>query len=169
MDIQVRPYTAADLPAMTAIWNQVVEDGVAFPQDTPLTLPEAGVFFAGQTATAVAVDENGTVLGLYILHPNNVGRCGHISNASFAVRADLRGQRLGERLVRHALDAACTAGFRLMQFNAVVATNAGALRLYEKLGFRRLGTIPGGFRQKDGAYVDIVLYYIELPRSHDNP
>ena len=160
--MRVRPYTAADLPAMTDIWNRVVEDGAAFPQDTPLTLPEAAAFFADQTATAVAVDERETVLGLYILHPNNVGRCGHISNASFAVRSDLRGRHVGERLVRHALSAAKQAGFRLMQFNAVVATNAGALHLYEKLGFQRLGTIPGGFRLKQGAYADIVLFYIEL-------
>ena len=50
-------------------------------------------------------------------------------------------------------------GFLVLQFNAVVATNAGARHLYEKLGFQQLGTIPGGFRMKDGSYEDICPYY----------
>ena len=53
-------------------------------------------------------------------------------------------------------------GFRVLQFNAVVATNLPARRLYEHIGFTQLGTIPGGFRQKDGSYADICPYYIEL-------
>ena len=53
-------------------------------------------------------------------------------------------------------------GFRVMQFNAVVATNLSARHLYERLGFVQLGTIPGGFRMKDGHYEDICPYYHEL-------
>ncbi len=72
---------------MVKIWNEVVADGVAFPQETELTERSGEEFFAGQTYTAVAVDENTqTVCGLYMLHPNNVGRCGHICNASYAVK-----------------------------------------------------------------------------------
>ena len=40
--------------------------------------------------------------------------------------------------------------------------NTRARRLCEKLGFTRLGTIPGGFRMKDGHYEDICPYYIEV-------
>ena len=160
--VTVRPLRADDLPAAAAIWNQVVEDGVAFPQTEPLTLPEGAAFFAEQTLTAVAVDGDGEVLGMYILHPNNVGRCGHIANASYAVARHARGRGVGEALVRDSLKQAGACGFTVMQFNAVVATNHAALHLYEKVGFTRLGVIPKGFRLPDGTYADIVPQYIEL-------
>ena len=163
MSIVIRAYDRSDVQAAILIWNQVIEDGVAFPQLDLLDESGGHDFFAAQSYTGLAVDEaTGEVLGLYILHPNNVGRCGHISNASFAVRRDARGRRIGEKLVTDCLTKARDLGFRLMQFNAVVAANAPALRLYEKLGFIRLGVIPGGFLMKDGHYEDIVLFYHTL-------
>lgn len=86
MNIEVRAYTDNDIEAMVTIWNQVVEDGVAFPQEECLT-PESGTaFFAEQTYCGVAEDmDTGRIYGMYILYPNNVGRCGHICNASYAV------------------------------------------------------------------------------------
>ena len=163
MSYTVIPVTPATIPAAIAIWNQVVEDGVAFPQTEPLTLAEGTAFFAEQTLTAVAVDEaSGEVLGMYILHPNNIGRCGHLANASYAVARHARGRGVGEALVRDSLRQAKAFGFTVMQFNAVVATNRVALHLYEKVGFTRLGVIPRGFRLPDGTYADIVPHYIEL-------
>ena len=159
--MEVRNYTEADLPAMIRIWNEVVEDGVAFPQEEPLTPETGAAFFAAQTRSAVAA-ENGRVYGLYILHPNNVGRCGHICNASYAVVRDARGKGTGEALVRDCIARAGEYGFRLLQFNAVVESNLYARRLYEKLGFVQLGVIPGGFRMKDGRYENICPYYREV-------
>ena len=162
MSYSVIPVTPETTPAAVAIWNQVVEDGVAFPQTEPLTLEEGISFFAEQTLTTVAVGEEGEVLGMYILNPNNIGHCGHIANASYAVARLARGQGVGEALVRDSLKQAKAFGFTVMQFNAVVATNTRALRLYEKVGFTRLGVIPKGFRLPDGTYADIVPQYIEL-------
>ena len=163
MNIRVRKYTEADLPAMVEIWNQVVEDGIAFPQEELLTEKEGAEFFAAQTCTAVAANEDtGRVLGLYILHPNNVGRCGHICNTSYAVDRGTRGLHIGEKLVSDSLSRGAECGFRILQFNAVVATNTHARHLYERLGFKQLGVIPGGFRMKDGHYEDICPYYHEL-------
>ena len=157
-ELWIRPYRRSDLPAMMEVWNQVVEDGVAFPQEETLDLAGAETFFAGQSRSAVA-ELDGKVVGLYILHPNNVGRCGHIANASYAVRRDLRGKGVGRALVADSLEACGELGFRLLQFNAVVASNSGAIALYESLGFQRVGTIPGGFLLKDGRYEDIIVFY----------
>jgi len=163
MKIRLRKYTEKDLPSMVEIWNQVVEDGVAFPQEEALTPDTGREFFAAQTYSAVAEDtDTGTVLGLYILHPNNIGRCGHIANASYAVLRTARGLHIGEQLVTDCLAQAKAHGFRVMQFNAVVASNTHARHLYERLGFVQLGTIPGGFRMKDGRYEDICPYYHTL-------
>ena len=84
MILKVRKYKPEDIPAMLAIWNEVVEAGDAFPQEELLNAETGAKFFAEQSRTAVAENE-GEVLGLYILHPNNVGRCAHIANASYAV------------------------------------------------------------------------------------
>lgn len=161
MEIHIREYTKLDLPQIRTIWNEIVEEGTAFPQEEPLTPREAEDFFAEQSYTGVA-EENGEILGLYIVHPNNIGRCGHIANASYGVRSNQRGKRIGEKLVMDSLEVAGTLGFRIMQFNAVVATNKGAIHLYKKLGFTPLGVIPNGFKQKDGSYVDIIPFYIEI-------
>ncbi len=161
MTVSVRTMQPSDLPAVTAIWNEVVRDGISFPQTDELFEDEARSFFKGQSQVGVAV-EGETVLGLYILHPNNIGRCGHIANASYAVASAARGKHVGSLLVEDSMARAKENGFRILQFNAVVSTNAGARHLYEKLGFRQLGTIPGGFRLDDGSYADICPYFREL-------
>lgn len=157
----VRPYEEKDLPAMIAIWNEVVEDGCAFPQEEPLTAESGRAFFASQTVSAVAV-EGSAVFGLNILHPNNEGRCGHIANASYAVASAARGKHIGELLVKDCLFQAKKCGFGILLFNAVVECNVRARHLYERLGFVRLGTIPRGFRMKDGRFENICPYYHEL-------
>ena len=155
----IRKYRPEDIEQMITIWNEIVEEGIAFPQEELLDNGTGEAFFSSQSYCGVAVDENERVSGLYILHPNNVGRCGHICNASYAVRSDLRGLHIGEKLVLHCLDKAKELGFRIMQFNAVVASNTHALNLYERVGLIRLGTIPGGFLMPDGHYEDIIVHY----------
>lgn len=163
MIIKIREFQEKDLKEMIEIWNTVVDDGVAFPQLEKLDLNSGREFFSGQSFTGVAYDEeSGQIAGLYILHPNNVGRCGHICNASYAVKKSLRGMSIGEKLVTHCLAKAKELDFRILQFNAVVKSNTVALRLYKKLGFTQLGIIPEGFRMKDGTYEDIVPHYYSL-------
>lgn len=159
----VRAYDKKDLKAMIEIWNEIVEEGIAFPQEELLDDMTGADFFASQTYAAVAEDENSHIIyGLYILHPNNVGRCGHICNASYAVSSGSRGQHIGKMLVQDCLQQAKEHGFRILQFNAVVESNTYARHLYEKLGFVQLGTIPGGFRMKDGHFENICPYYREV-------
>lgn len=157
----IRQYTQCDIPDMVRIWNEVVEEGIAFPQEECLDLESGSAFFSSQSYTGVA-EIDGKIAGLYILHPNNVGRCGHICNASYAVSSDVRGHHIGEQLVLDSLRMGTTLGFRILQFNAVVESNIHARHLYERLGFIQLGTIPGGFRMKDGHFENICPYYHEL-------
>ena len=161
--ITIRKYRVQDMESAMNIWNEVVRDGIAFPQDEELTEQNADRFFNSQSYTGVAEDNStGELVGLYILHPNNVGRCGHICNTSYAVKSDKRGLHIGEQLVKDSLKVGVELGFRILQFNAVVATNSHALHLYERLGFTQLGKIPLGFRMKDGHYEDIIPHYILL-------
>lgn len=163
MDFTVEKWRPEDLPEMLRIWNEVVKDGQAFPQESELNECSGKDFFESQSFCGVARNrESQKIAGLYILHPNNVGRCGHISNASYAVDKSARGKGVGEELVRHSLITARNLGFRILQFNAVVSENISANKLYQKLGFTRLGTIPQGFRNLDNIYKDINVYYYDL-------
>ena len=159
--MEVIPFDEKYINDVNLIWNEVVAEGVAFPQEEELTTESGLKFFKSQSFTGLAI-KDGEVIGLYILHPNNVGRCGHISNASYAVKSDIRGMGVGEMLVRHSIKKAGELGFRILQFNAVVKNNVRALKLYEKIGFTKLGVIPGGFRLKDGSYEDIIPHYIKV-------
>ena len=159
--MEIRAYKTDDLAEMNLIWNEVVLEGIAFPQEECLDEESGAAFFASQSYTGVA-ELDGRIAGLYILHPNNVGRCGHICNASYAVAGNMRGKHIGEQLVLDCLKKGKELGFRVLQFNAVVESNIHARHLYERLGFKQLGTIPGGFRMKDGHNENICPYYHEL-------
>ena len=110
--MEIRKYNESDVPAMVRIWNEVVEEGVAFPQEEFLDERSGRAFFAAQSYCGVAVAD-GRVVGLYILHPNNIGRCGHIANASYAVDSACRGEHIGEKLVSDCLAQAAKLHFRL--------------------------------------------------------
>lgn len=160
MNIKIKSFQTEDIKEVVTIWNDIVEEGIAFPQIELLDEKTGIEFFTSQSFTGIAQDEDTEeIVGLYILHPNNVGRCGHICNASYAVKNTLRGQHIGEQLVLNCMKKAKELGFKILQFNAVVSTNHSALHLYEKLGFIKLGIIPGGFLMKDGTYQDIIPHY----------
>lgn len=161
MEIEIEAFLPEDAAELARIWNEVVEDGVAFPQLEMLAEQDAREFFARQDYVGVA-RHGGRIVGLYILHPNNVGRCGHQANSSYAVCRSARGCGVGEALVRHSLQKARELGYRLLIFNAVVKSNAGAMHLYQKLGFVKIGEVPGGFLLKNGQYQDTVLFYHTL-------
>ena len=163
MAIKIKPYDSKNVCEAIDIWNEIVREGIAFPQEDELNEISGDEFFKSQSFTGLAIDKDTQeILALYILHPNNVGRCAHISNASYAVRSDVRGRHIGEIIVKDCLVRAKTLGFRILQFNAVVATNIHARHLYQRLGFKELGTIPGGFRMPDGSFADIVPQFISL-------
>lgn len=158
-EIKIRPFVKEDVEACRRIWNDVVAEGNAFPQIEGLEKEEALNFFQSQYTGVAELD--GKVCGLYILHPNNVGRVSHIANASYAVDRSQRGKHIGELLVRDSLKQAGKLGYRVLQFNAVVASNVHAYHLYLRLGFTDLGIIPGGYLNKDHEYEDIhVMYHL---------
>ncbi|MEI0702763.1 GNAT family N-acetyltransferase [Brachyspira intermedia] len=144
------------------IWNDIIEEGIYFPQiETLSNEEEAHKYFISQDYTGIAID-NDKVFGVYILHPNNIGRCGHISNASYAVSKESRGKGIGEALVRDSMEQGNKLGYKILQFNAVVISNINAHKLYEKIGFNKIGIVKKGYMNKNNEYEDIALYYIDL-------
>ncbi len=161
MEVTITELKEEDLNTALAIWNEVVREANAFPQTEEMKRDEGLEFFASQSFTGTAkLDDK--VAGIYILHPNNVGRCAHIANASYAVDKKIRGKHIGRELVKHSLKKARELDFKILQFNAVVRSNKGAIHLYESLGFKKLGVIPKGYLKDDGNYEDIISYIYEL-------
>lgn len=157
MPLTLRPIKIDDLPEATRIWNEVIKTGDSFPDDKPLDEQEAWKMFGQQTVTVCALDGD-TLIGVYILHPNNFGRCGHIANASYAVDSRCRGRGTGRAMVIDCIKRAKQHGFKGLQFNAVVVSNTAAIALYLKLGFSIIGTIKNGYHLKDGNYLDTLIF-----------
>ena len=130
MGIVIREYQTEDVTAAITIWNQVVEDGVAFPQEENLTEETGDAFFKEQTYTGIAVNtDNNEIVGLYILHPNNVGRCGHICNASYAVRfLSCLPSSLISKQTRRLLISTLVRWLKTFRLPCTYSSNAAAIR-----------------------------------------
>lgn len=145
-DVTVRPATEADWPAIWPIVEAVVRAGETYTWPRDLTEAQARAIWM-QTApgvTLVAVD-GAQMLGSAKVTPNQMGGGSHVANASFMVGPAARGRGVGRLLGQTALDWARDAGFRAIQFNAVVETNTPAVALWRSLGFDIIGTVPEAF------------------------
>ncbi|MFN8465167.1 MAG: GNAT family N-acetyltransferase [Caldilineaceae bacterium] len=162
--LNIRPAEVGDAPALRAIYNEVITDGTYFTAEVPKTLDEIiGLWLTPPVQAYVACDgDSGELLGAYVLRPNMIGRGSHIANATYMVAHRHKGRRLGLLLGTHSLDQARRAGYRAMQFNAVVSTNTVAVNLWLRLGFVHIGTVPQAFRLPSGEYVDTCIMYRSL-------
>lgn len=157
MALELRNIEKRDIAEATVIWNQIIEAADSFPDDMTLGEEDAWAMFARQTETVCAFD-NGRMVGVYILHPNNFGRCGHISNASYAVERSCRGRGIGKALVLDSIERAKKNRFKGLQFNAVVSDNYPAIALYLKLGFTIIGMVKNGYRLKEDRFKDTIIF-----------
>jgi L-amino acid N-acyltransferase YncA len=162
--ITVRRAGLADAEALQVILNEVIEEGAAFLAEEAKSLEETKeMWLAAPAETYVACDPaSGEILGAYLLKPNFPGRGAHVANATYMVKRSRQGRGVGRLLGAHSLEQARQAGYRGMQFNAVVSVNTAAVTLWQELGFVRIGTTPGGFRLRDGRYVDLYIMYQSL-------
>jgi ribosomal protein S18 acetylase RimI-like enzyme len=158
----IREATDNDHDGIWKIFEQVVRvgDTYAFDPDTPKEdLPK--LWFAPAMKVYVA-EENGKISGTYFIKPNQPGLGAHIANCGYMVHPESRGRGLGKQLFDHSWLVAKESGYKGMQFNLVVSTNQIALQLWEKLGFRIIGTIPKGFNHLQLGYVDAYILFREI-------
>jgi len=116
-------------------------------------------YWMGPQVHAYVAERAGRVEGCFLLKPNHPGPASHVANASYMVHPDSRGHGIGRLMGERSLSIARELGFRAMQFNIVVATNVAAVRLWQKLGFSIVGTIPEGFRHKSGEFLDFYVMH----------
>lgn len=157
--VEIREATAGDRDAIWDIFREVVAARDTYAFDPGMSRHDAlGYWFQADTRTYVA-ESRGRILGTYILRPNQSGGGSHVANAAFMVAPDARGQGIGRAMAEHCLSEARLLGFRAMQFNFVVSTNDSAVRLWQKLGFNIVGTLPGAFHHPEKGYVDVYVMF----------
>ncbi len=155
--MNIRKIEYKDIKEVTAIWNESVDAADCFMDEDLISEKELWNLFEEQTETII-VEIDKKVVGFHFIHPNLIGRCGHIANAAYAVSSNMRGKGIGKSLVIDSIERSKKLGFLGMQFNAVLITNTPAINLYLKLGFRIIGTVPNGFRMKDSTYIDTLIF-----------
>ena len=160
----IRDARADDWPAIWPFFREIVTARESFPYDPEVGEPEARALWmvAAPGRTTVAVDGAGGVLGTANMYANRPGPGAHVASASFMVDPRHAGRGVGRALGEDALTWARAAGFRAMQFNAVVETNARAVGLWRSLGFEVLATVPEAFDHPVHGYVGLHLMYRRL-------
>ncbi|HEU5247096.1 MAG TPA: GNAT family N-acetyltransferase [Candidatus Udaeobacter sp.] len=160
--MKIRAAAEADRDAIWEIFHEVVAAGDTYAIDPDVSREEALAYWSGADTQTYVAESTGRVVGTYILRPNQSGGGSHVANAGFMVAPDARGQGIGRAMGEHCLNEARRLGFRAMQFNFVVSTNESAVRLWEDLGFKIVGTLPSAFRHPEKGYVDVYVMFRSL-------
>ena len=160
--MKIRKADEADRDAIWKIFHGVVAAGDTYAIDPDMSREEALAYWSGADTQTYVAESTGRVVATYILRPNQSGGGSHVANAGFMVAPDARGQGIGRAMGEHCLSEARRLGFRAMQFNFVVSTNESALRLWEDLGFKIVGTLPGAFRHPEKGYIDVYVMFRSL-------
>lgn len=158
----IRPATAADDEGILEVVMPIIRSGETYAMPRDLAPAEALAWWRSPGhAVSVAV-EDGVVLGTAFVHANQRGGGSHVANAAFMTRASSTGRGVASALCRHALAWAAAQGYAAMQFNFVVATNARAIALWQRLGFAIVGRLPGAFRHPSLGFVDALVMFRRL-------
>lgn len=167
--VRLTSATEAEWPGIWPIWHEIVVAGDTIAYDPESDSETSKRFWFGgadevwvATAAVTSEAETAGLLGTYRLGANRPAAGSHVATATYLVSASARGRGVGRAMVVHCLERAAEAGYRGIQFNAVVATNIYAVRLYEDLGFAVVGRIPGGFRSPQHGFVDLLIMYRDL-------
>jgi L-amino acid N-acyltransferase YncA len=160
--MQIRAAIKADCDAIWKIFHEIVSMGDTYAFDPKMSREEALAYWFPSDAHTYVAEKDGSIVGTYILRPNQRGPGSHVANAAFMVAPDARALGVGRRMAEHCLTEARGMGFRAMQFNFVVSTNTPAIHLWKQLGFNIVGTLPGAFRHPEKGYVDVYVMYRSL-------
>jgi RimJ/RimL family protein N-acetyltransferase len=161
--MEIRPFEPDDWGAVWRIMEPVFRAGETYAISPEISEPEARkIWIDVPAATFVAVDDDGAIIGTYYIKPNQSGPGSHVCNCGYIVSGRARGKGTASEMCKHSQRQARAMGFRAMQFNLVVATNEGAIRLWKSLGFDIVGTLPASFLHPGKGYVDAYIMYKTL-------
>ena len=160
--MNIRTAIKSDSDSTWEIFHAVVAPGDTYVFDPHISREDALAYWFGPNTRTYVAENSGHIVGTYILKPNQPALGSHVANASFMVSPIARGLGVGLAMGRHCIAEARQHGFLAMQFNFVVSTNETAIRLWKKLGFVIIGTLPGAFRHATLGFVDAHIMFRKL-------
>jgi len=163
MGISIREASAADWPQIWRILEPVFRAGETYTYAPEITEQQSHhAWMEIPARTFVCNGPNGELVGTYYLKANQPGPGSHVCNCGYVVSSAARGLGVASAMCRHSQEVALATGFRSMQFNLVVSTNEGAVRLWRQLGFSVVGIIPEAFKHPTRGYVDAFVMFKHL-------
>lgn len=161
-EAHIREAAASDRDAIWHILEPVIRAGETYPLPRDWDRAKTLSYWFSLTHSVFVAEDEGRVLGTYYLRPNGMGGGDHIANCGYVVHPEAQGRGIAGAMCAHSLEAARAAGFRGMQYNFVIATNAGAVHLWKKMGFKTVGRLPGVFAHPTQGYVDALVMFQAL-------
>lgn len=158
----IRAATQGDLEGIWPIFEEVVRPGDTYAIPTDATREDCQRMLLDQPEACFVAESEGAIEGLYYLKVNAGGHGDHVCNCGYMVASSARGKGTGRALAEHSLAEAKRRRYQAMQFNLVVATNLGAIRLWEDLGFQEVGRLPAAFRHPEQGLVDALVMWRDL-------
>jgi len=146
--VEIGPLAPGELEDLFELFAEEVAGGRGYPHRAPLTREAFAATWTGPETAVIAARVETGLVGAYYLRPNFPGRAGHIANAGYVVAVRWRGQGIGRALIEDSILRAPALGFDAIQFNLVFASNPSRA-LYEKLGWRQIGTVPRAVDDED--------------------
>jgi L-amino acid N-acyltransferase YncA len=158
----IRSAADSDRDAIWNIFQEVITAGDTYAFDPGMSREEALAYWLEAGTHTYVAENDKRVVGTYILRANQAGPGAHVANAGYMVAKGARGLGVGRKMGEHSLTEARQLGFRAMQFNFVVSTNASAIHLWQQLGFKIVGTLPAAFCHPRAGYVDVYVMFRSL-------
>jgi len=155
----IRPAQDHDDEALWGILEPVLRDGSTYTLPRNISRKDALAYWRRPDHKTFIAENNGQVIGTYYLRANQAGPGEHVCNCGYVVSSTASGKGVARAMNTHSQDIAINAGYRAMQYNAVVATNVRAVTLWQRCGFDIIGTLPGAFLHPDKGYVDAHIMY----------
>jgi len=160
--MRIRAATGADADALWAILEPIVRAGETFAVSRDISRDDALAWWRAPGQEVFVAEVDGGILGTYFIHPNQLGPGSHVSNCGYATAPSASGRGIARAMGAHSLEHARARGYRAMQFNIVVSTNAPAVHLWTSMGFRTLCRVPGAFHHPVHGFVDTLVMFREI-------
>lgn len=161
--MSIRVMVREDWLRVWPFFEEIVRAGETYAYPLDLS-PERAyeLWIPAPPGQSVVLEEGGEILGIASMGPNRPGRGSHVGTASFMVDPRAGGRGVGRRLGEYVIAWHREQGYRAIQFNAVVETNTVAVRLWQSLGFRIIGTVPGAFDSASHGLVGLHIMHLPL-------
>jgi GNAT superfamily N-acetyltransferase len=166
--LHIRPARSEDAPAIWRMLEPTVRAGETFALDRDMGEADAISSWPGSDRETFVAEAAGELVGTYYIRPNQAGGGRHVCNCGYLTSPAMRGRGIARAMCLHSIEHARRRGYRGMQFNFVVSSNAPAVSLWTSLGFEIVGRLPAAFEHRTLGYVDALVMFKSLHANDDD-